>query len=369
MLWSRPALMLAAPLLLGGCFERAQPTVENSVRPVQVVRVVNAATDDTHVYAGTVQPRRAADLGFRVSGRVIAREVDVGRQVRAGEVLARLDPVDLALAVRSAEADLASARAADAQAQADAARSRTLLAQGWTPAATDDQKQAAARTARQKVISAQAALEMARNQRDYATLVAPADGMITAVLADPGTVVSQGQPVLRMAEAGAMEVEVALPEGASDVPPGARAEASIWTHEHERVPVHLRELSRAADSKLRTYSARFALDGVAPPWLALGMTASVYLHRPDSGQGKAASLPVAALADRGGGQIVWVVDPYTGAVAARPVQVRALGQERALLSGLKDGELVVGLGVQKLDPAARVKVVDIRPAPGAGATP
>ena len=85
----RAALMLTVPLLLGGCFERAQPSVENAVRPVQAVRVVLAADADSQAFAGTIKPRREADLGFRAAGRIASREVDVGSVVRAGQVLAR----------------------------------------------------------------------------------------------------------------------------------------------------------------------------------------------------------------------------------------------------------------------------------------
>jgi hypothetical protein len=117
-----------------------------------------------------------------------------------------------------------------------------------------------------------------------------------------------------------------------------------------------------ADPKLRTYAARFTLD--APPsWLALGMTAMVSLDWP--GNSPVATLPVAALADRGQGPIVWTVDQGSGALAAHPVAVVALRQTTAVVGGLWDGALVVSVGVQKLDSAARVRVAEVRPAPSA----
>ncbi len=349
-------LALLLPLVLGGCFERTQAAVEDAPRPVQVVRVALAPSTAARSYAGTVRPRREADIGFRAAGRVIAREVDLGARVTAGQILARLDPTDLALAVRSATADLAAAEAQSTQATADAARSRTLLAQGWTPAATDEAKQATARTALERVTSARAALALARNRLDYAVLRAPADGVITANMADPGTVVADGQPVLRLAEAGALEVEVALPEGAVATA-GQSATITVWARDDQPLQATLREVSPTADPKLRTYTARYVI-AAPPPWLALGMTATLSLASP---VGEAvATLPAAALTDRGHGPVVWVVDG--GRLEARPVIVRALREDRVQVTGLREGELVVGLGVQKLDPAARVRVADIRPA-------
>ncbi|MCX7379951.1 MAG: efflux RND transporter periplasmic adaptor subunit [Alphaproteobacteria bacterium] len=351
-------LPLLLPLALTACFERTQASVADAPRPVQVVRVELAPAQASRAYAGVIRPRREADIGFRAAGRMVAREVDLGARVKAGQVLARLDTADLALALRSATADLASAEAQSAQATADAGRSRTLAGQGWTSAATDEAKQAAARSAQERVMSARAALALARNRLDYAELRAPMDGVVTAVVADPGTVVADGQPVLRLADAGALEVELALPESAVAVA-GQSAQVTLWARPEEKLTATLREVAAAADPKLRTYATRYTI--AAPPtWLAIGMTATLTLASP-AGE-NFARLPAAALTDRGAGPMVWVVDAATGRLEARKVTVQAMQQERVLLGGLREGDLVVALGVQKLDPAARVRIADTRPA-------
>ena len=356
-----PSLLaaLTLPLALGACFERTTPSLENAVQPVQAVRVAIRPATETRTVTGTIRARREAEIGFRAGGRIATREVDLGARVAAGQVLARLDPADLALAVRSAEADLAGAEAQAVQARADAARSAILRAQGWTAAAADEAKQAADRSAAERVAAARAALQLARNRLDYGMLRAPADAVVTAVLADPGTVVAEGQPVLRLAEAGAMEADMALPEAAAAQLAGATATVTAWARPELAMPASLRELAPAADPKLRTYAARFAIAD-PPPWLAYGMTATVRLAR--AGGEPLAAIPASALADRAGQPIVWVIDPEGGAPQARPVGLRRLGADRALVSGLREGELVIGLGVQKLDAASRVRVADIRPA-------
>jgi len=350
----RALQILLLPLVLGGCFERAQATVEQPVRPVLATRVQPAQDAAARRYPGLVKPRREADIGFRAGGRMIAREVDVGARVVAGQVIARLDDTDIALGVRSAEADLASAEAQAVLTTAEAGRSRTLAAAGWTSAAVDDQKQAAARIAAQRVQSASAALTLARNKLDHTVLRAAEAGVVTAVLADRGTVVAEGTPVLRLAELGSLEIEVQLPETALAEIAAAAAEVALWAKPDAAIPARLRELAAAATPGLRTYAARFTLDA-PPPWLAIGMSATVALRAPLP-EGLA-TVPAAALADRGQGPIVWVIDG--NAVAARPVKIIALRQDRALVTGVVPGETIVALGGHKLDPAARVRIASL----------
>ena len=122
----------------------------------------------------------------------------------------------------------------------------------------------------------------------------------------------------------------------------------------------LREVSPSADPKLRTYTARFTIED-PPAWLALGMTASVALT--SEAAAPIATLPASALADRGEGPSVWIVDPATGRLTAQPVRIQAMRQDTVLVAGVPDGAMVVTLGVQKLDPAARVRIAENRPGP------
>lgn len=353
----RIAAAVTLPLLLSACFEHTQPSVENTARPVQAMRVALATDSDSRAYAGTIRPRREADLGFRTGGRIAARLVDAGAHVTAGQVLARLDPSDLALSLRSAEAELASAEANAVQAQSDAARSASLRAQGWASIQSDELKQALARAATEKVTSARSAVALARNRLDYTALKAPADGVVMAVLADPGTVVSEGQPVLHVAEAGAPEAEIQLPEQA--LPDAARpgATVTLWARPDLPLRATLRELAPAAEGKLRTFAARYSIEN-PPNWLALGMSAT--LHLPGAETQSLATLPAAAVVDRGQGPMVWAVRDE-GKLVSRPVQVRRQQQDRVVVSGLADGEMIVAMGGQKLDPAAKVRVSDVRP--------
>ncbi|MBX9700276.1 MAG: biotin/lipoyl-binding protein, partial [Acetobacteraceae bacterium] len=110
----RAALPLLALAVLAGCraeANRADAPTPPPARPVQVAEVAFAPMQDSRALTGVVRARREADLGFRAAGRIVERLVDVGATVTTGQPLARLDPADLGLALRAAEAELAGAEA------------------------------------------------------------------------------------------------------------------------------------------------------------------------------------------------------------------------------------------------------------------
>ena len=352
----RPVLVLA--LLLAACQPEPPPppAATEAPRPVQVAEIVLARPETGLAWTGTVRARHEVDLGFRAGGRIAERLVELGQRVEAGQALARLDPADLALALRAAEADLAAAEAQARQAGNDAARSAALLRAGHVAPAFDDQRQAAARAAAERAASARAALELARNRLSYATRRAPSAGVITAVIAEAGQVVPEGQAVLRLADPAERELLVRVPESALPTLRDATAEARFWARPGVPLTATLREVAPQADASLRTYAARFALAD-APDWVALGMTGTVRIAREAA---PLATVPRGALHDRGFGPMLWRVTE-AGGVEAVPVTVRALNEATAQVEGpLAPGERVVALGAQLLDPASKVRVVSTR---------
>jgi len=345
-------------VVLAACKAESKPPESvafEAPRPVQVAEVRLAPAGETRAWTGVVKARREADIGFRTGGRITQRLVETGQLVTSGQVLARLDPTDLELGRRAAEADLAAAEAQSRQAANDAARSKALLAAGHVAPAYDDQRVAAARAAAEKVAAARANLDLARRRLDYAELRAPSDGVVTAMLAEAGQVVPEGQPVLRLANPAERELVVQVPEAAVAGLAGASAEAGFWARPEARLPARLRELAPQAEGGLRTHTARFALPA-APDWVTLGMTGTVRLA---SNGGQVATLPLSALHDRGQGPMVWKVE--AGRVVAVPVEVVSLGEITATLRGpLAEGDPVVALGPQLLGPGARVRVAATR---------
>jgi RND family efflux transporter MFP subunit len=351
----RPLAALASLIVLAGCQAETAPLAKTD-RPVQIERVTLSASDAGHEFVGVVRARYETDLGFRVAGKIVARLVNVGDRVRAGDTVAKLDPQDLKLQVESAEAELAAATSNLGQTTSDAARYATLKARGFAAVADFDRKQLAKDEASGRLERARRSLDLARNQLAYADLKAGADGVITATLAEAGQVVALGQAVARLAHRGEKEAEVALPEAWLGEARTAHATVKLWSDPGRRFAAHLRELAPQADSATRTYAARFTIDD-ADDTVALGMTATVMLTT--AGHAQVARLPLAAVLNRGAGPFVYVVDD-AGALAQRAVTVVSFTGDAALVTaGLEAGEKVVTLGVQKLVAGLKVRPVEL----------
>jgi RND family efflux transporter MFP subunit len=356
---SRLSLLVVLPLLplLSACQDQAQSATAKAERAVQVQQVAFQAGDANREFVGVVRARYETDLGFRVAGKIVARPVNVGDRVRAGDVVARLDAQDFRLQVESARAELSAATSNLAQAAADELRFRTLRERGYAAVADYDRKKAAKDEAEGRLERAQRALDLARNQFDYADLRADADGVITATPAEPGQVVAIGQAVVRLAHHGEKEALVALPETWLGEARKSAATIRLWSDPKRRFSARLRELSPQADAATRTYAARFSIEDPDDA-AALGMTAIVTLSH--ASEVEVAKLPLSAIINRGAGPSVYVVAD-SGALALQPVSVASFTEDAALITGgVRDGDKVVTLGVQQLVAGQKVRTIDVR---------
>jgi RND family efflux transporter MFP subunit len=352
--WPKLIVPVIGAVLLAGCQANTAPA-PRSERPVQVQRVAFEGNVSAREFVGVVRARYETDLGFRVAGKIVTRVVNVGDRVRTGDVVARLDPQDLALQVESAEAELAAATSSLTQAAADLERYTTLKGKGFASIADFDRKKAANDEAEGRLQRAKRALDLARNALGYADLKADADGVITATLAEAGQVVAIGQAVARLAHQGEKEAVVALPETWLGEARKAKATVELWSERGRSFDAKLRELSPQADAATRTYAARFTIAD-ADDTVAFGMTATVRLAR--LADGRVARLPLSAILNRGSGPSVYAID-RNGALVLRPVTVASFSEDAALVtSGISDGDQVVTLGVQKLEAGLKVRAVE-----------
>ncbi len=349
-------IVIAVLAALAACGQQAQPP--EVIRPVRTLVAGYGATDAANVYPGEVKPRIESRLGFRVGGKLIDRRVDVGQTVKAGEVLARLDAQDLALAQTAARAQLDAARTDLALAEADFARYRDLYAQNFIGKAELDRRQATLDGARAKHEQAQANYRSQANQAGYAVLVADAPGVVTAVEAEVGQVVAAGTVVVRIARSAAKEVAFSVPEDRIDALRGARrAQVTLWALPGRTYDARVREIAAAADPATRTYAVRLALQQDDPE-VRLGMTAVVHLDL--AGAGEAMRLPLSALAEKDGKTFVWVVDEKTMTVNATPVVLAGpSGTEVVVAQGLTAGQRVVTAGANLLQPGQKVKLLEV----------
>jgi RND family efflux transporter MFP subunit len=346
--------LVAAPLALAACQDQTAPQAAKPDRPVLVERVAFVPRHLERSFVATIRPRIESDLGFRVAGKVAQRLVGVGDRVKVGQPLATLDETDLRLQREQAEAELRAATAALANAEAELKRVQTLNTQGWSTTATLDRQRALTEDARSRLLRAERAVSLAENSFSYATLTADADGVVTATLVEPGQVVASGQGAIRLARLADPDAVIAVPETLVEAVRTGRASVSLWSHPDHRYRARLRELSPSADPTTRTYLARFTVEGAGTE-MQLGMTATLKLS--EGGDEQVARLPLSALANEGQGPSVFVVDA-DGRLVRRPVTVAGYEAREVLIaSGLEPGDQVVTLGVQKLDPGQRVRVV------------
>lgn len=346
-------LLLVLASVLGGCGKGTAPSTKNEPanadpakieQPALTLVVGSVASDSGNIYSGEIRARHETQLGFRIGGKIIERLVDAGARVRAGQVLARLDPADSSLQASSAQAQYQLA-------VADAERYRELRSKNFVSQSALDAKEAALKAA-----AAQAGLT--GNQTAYTVLRADHAGVIAATLAEAGQVVGAGQPVLLLAQDGEREVAIAIPETQfAKLKIGMPADITLWSEKRDAVHFsgRLRELSLSADPASRTYAARVALSGPDKP-AELGMTAQVRFN--SHAKRDDLIVPLTAIFQQGDQAAVWVV-AADHSVSLRKVEVSAYRDDGAVIAGgVTAGERIVSAGVHKLHAGEKIRIVE-----------
>jgi RND family efflux transporter MFP subunit len=338
---------------LAGCNDTVAQKAEPP-RPVLVATAHYEAETPERSFVGTIRPRIETDMGFRVPGKVAKRLVEVGQTVEIGQPLATLDEIDLKLQAEQAVAEFTAATGVLAQAAAAEVRAKDLRAKGWATDAQLDQAKATADEARARLNRAERSVDLTKNSLSYATLEADTRGVVTATLIEPGQVVASGQTAIRVARFGEKEAVVAIPETLVGRAKTGTATVTLWSETNKKYAAKLREISPSADPATRTYLAKFSLPG-AGDHVELGMTATLTLADPATT--RVARLPLSALFNEGTGPSLYVVDDK-GEVTLKPVQVKSYeSNDVVITAGVDEGAKIVTLGVQKLDPSQRVRVV------------
>jgi membrane fusion protein, multidrug efflux system len=332
--------------------------------PVRVHRVHQETFEQVRSLSGLVESRYASDLAFRVGGKIESRLVNVGDRVKMGDVLFQLELQDYELHLQSAEADLASATATLKQATTEEQRMQSLRATRSVSADEYDRSLAAREVATARRTAAERAHALAKNRLAYTVLTAPADGIVTAIMAEKGQVVGEGRSVARLTQGEALEVVVGIPEKYVASLKSSSAQITFWSLPGVTIKGELRELAPISDPIARTYQARFSISDT-PPSLQLGMSATLKLCGLEDEP--AFSVPPTALVGRHEGfdpnqlgsdesACVWRIIDAAGHIEAVAVEVISFGEQNVIVRGsLKDGDEIVSAGVQKLDAGMTVQ--------------
>lgn len=341
-----PAGVLTMALMVAGCSKPAAKDPRLQSPTVEVFKV-EAAGSKSNTFTGVVEARVQSDLGFRVGGKILARSVDVGQRVRKGQILMRLDAVDLELALAAQQANVEAARARYTQAKADETRYAALVKSNAVSHQEYDNARAVLESTKAQLEAAEAQARVSNNSSEYAVLSADADGVIVRTLSEPGQVVSAGQTVIQLAHDGPREALINLPEGVRpDI--GTTAPARLYGQD-KAYQAKLRQLSEAADPASRTFEARYVLEGdAASTPLGSTVTVTVTLLTENTAGNESVRVPIGAVHDRGTGPGVWIVDDKSE-VKFRAVDIASIGQEEAVVSrGVEVGEKLVALGAHLL---------------------
>jgi RND family efflux transporter MFP subunit len=288
---------------------------------------------------GEVQARFSANLSFRVTGRVIARMVEVGDHVNAGDVLALLDPAEQQADVDAATATVASAEAQLRVAQATYDRQKALMTSGFTTRTVYDQAQERLRTAQGTLDGARAQLGTAKDALGYTKLRAQAAGVITARNVEVGQVVQAAQSVFSLAQDGERDAVFYVYESIffGDTDPG-RVLLTLVSDRNVTAIGRVREVSPVVDPKSSTIRVKVAIEN-PPPAMTLGSAVSGTVKAKAQ---RRIAVPWTALMAAGTKPAVWTVDPATRTVSLKPVTVAAYEAGEVLIkAGVQPGERVV----------------------------
>lgn len=350
-----PVLAVGAALLLGACGRDNEAETPPLIRPVRTVTVEKQQGGQRVTLTGDVQAKDEAALAFRVSGRMIERSASVGDTVKAGQLVARLDPQNAQNTLRSAQAALAAAESQLVKTTNAFGRQDRLLGNGFTTRANHDAARNAMQAAQASVDDAEAQLKIANDNVDYTELRADAPGTVTARGAEPGEVVQAGQMILQLARQGGRDAVFDVPAALlRSAPADPIVTVTLTDDPTVTTTGRVREVAPQADPVTRTFRVRVGLDN-PPAAMRLGSTVNGQVQLDSEAT---IEIPASALTALNGQPAVWVVDPAAQTVALRNIEVlRFSPASVAVASGLDPGEVVVTAGVQALHPGQKVRLL------------
>jgi membrane fusion protein, multidrug efflux system len=341
--------MFTSALVLAACKQEAK--APEPVRPV-LSTVLEPTASGSTLAVGTVQPRYETSLGFRVLGRLITRPVDVGELVSEGQTIAAIDATALGLAVQSAKADLSKAQALLANASGTEERKRILIKTDATTKQTLDDAEQVRAAAQASAARARANLTKAIEQLGYAQVKADFAGVVTAVSAEVGQVVSPGQSVVTLARPDIREAVVDI--GADFPVPlkvGLPFTVSLQLLPAIQVQGQIREIAPQADSVTRMRRVRISLTD-PPENFRLGSTVTARLNNSEN---SVLRVPPSAVLAKDGQNFVWVVDPRTSTVSLHKVDLAEDEGGLRIAGGLPAGARIVTAGIHSVRQGQQVR--------------
>ncbi|HOY69656.1 MAG TPA: efflux RND transporter periplasmic adaptor subunit [Methylotenera sp.] len=336
--------------LLAACQKPAEPPLPPRPALVQIVGTSNA--NNSMVLVGEVKSRYETNLAFRIGGKIVERKVEVGSEVKKGQVIAKLDASDTNLNASAALADVRAAEANRELAKSEVERQRALVDKKFISQSSLDKYEAQLKTAEARLNQAKAQAAETNNLSRYTALVADRNGVVKQIQAEPGQVVAAGQIIAQVVDTQHIEVLVAVPESRmTQLKLGDEVVVKLWADKNKIYTGKVREIAPAANSATRAFDVRISVLN-ADQSFKLGMTAGVSFGENVADE---IIIPAPALTQVQGKTSVWVISK-DGIANPREVTSGQYTETGVVVSnGLKVGEMVAIAGVHTLVKGQKVR--------------
>ncbi len=333
---------------------REKPEQKTYIPYVKTVTIGKTDLSEADVFPGEVRGRYESNLSFQVTGKITARLVNIGDSVQKNQILMQLDPKDVLQIVENSNAQYASALANQKLAEDNAQRYASLYASGAVSKASLDQYNTQLEAANAALRQAQAQVNSSQNQLDYTTLRSDIDGIVANISGEAGQIAAAGTPVATVIKNGEREIQIDIPENKlKNIKINQQAYITFWALNNLQVTGSVREISPVADPVTRTYQTRVAISDM-PSEAKLGMTAKVTFPKTEKNE---TVLPLNCIYQINNQPQVWVIQNER--VQLRNIEVASYSGNKVIVkSGLKNGDIVVISGIDKLIENQQVKVTE-----------
>ena len=342
--------MLGMALVFSGCGNKTSVATQPPL--VKTMTVGDVSKGEKSTFSGTVHGYFESPLAFQTGGRIMARYVDQGQRVTAGQPLMKVDSKDAEEQVASARAALNASQSRADLANSTLSRYEKRYAQNAISALTMDQMSNQARLADADLNNALATLSRAENNLSFTILTADRDGVIGSTMYEVGQVIAAGTPVVSIIDDSRKDVHISLTEKQYKTYSGGMpATVTFWALPNVTVQGKVRDIAAAPKSSTGTYDTKVTL--IDPPdSIAIGMTAEVKFESPKKKE--SFSVPLTAMATQNDKPSVWIVKDKK--VHLVEVKTGEYGEDSVeITGGLRKGDILVTAGASKLSEGEEVR--------------
>ena len=352
--------IIAGVLFLFGCQEEAP--VKEIIRPIKAMKVADQAAFTDARFPGITEATRQVDLSFRVGGPMISRPVNVGDEVKTGMLVARIDPRDYQVRLRTAQGQLANAIAVRKRAQSDLDRLLRIQKQdaGAVSQSLIDKARQNRESAQAEIQSLQATVDQAKDQLNYTSLKAPFDGIITQTYAEAFEDVKPKQPVLRLLDPSKVEMWINIPENMISLLPYVSDIKVRIDALGIEVPAEVKEVGTEASRTTRTFPVNLIMDQPKDAKILPGMAGSAKgdVNLPDKAEASEYIIPVSAVfTGTDNKSYVWIIDESSMTVKRHEITPGKLTGQGLNVKGLQTGQWIATAGANTLREGQKVTIL------------